>query len=410
MKKRLAVILSLILACAIFSGCMADVSQIAINEDGTGACVIYTGFEENEYNKIIEEMGIPAEEMNDEEAVVFEYDDKTYIGHVIKFDFADIAELNDTINLHFGSEDVNVDKGMISFGIDGEKLKLEVNSTEETGDTQSTQEQAQMAGIDFDEEAIKKLEESAIVLDITFPNEVVKTSGADVSAIKVDGKNLTINYMQLSKDLDGKAETFTFESAIKVQDKSEDKTVIFEDVKEDDWYYNQVMEMVAKGLFNGKGDNLFCPDDTMTKAEFIAVASRILWTKPILNLCPGDDTIWWDRYYNMCVTEGLFSEEDFDYAKMDDGMTRQEMALVASRVAESQEGFEYPEVWVSEEDISDISEADEKFIDYITFCYSLGILCGADEEGSFKPNDTLTRAEASTVLYRIINADARINN
>ena len=41
----------------------------------------------------------------------------------------------------------------------------------------------------------------------------------------------------------------------------------FTDVKQGDWYYETVTEMTEKGLFNGKGNNLFCPNDTMTKAN-----------------------------------------------------------------------------------------------------------------------------------------------
>ena len=55
----------------------------------------------------------------------------------------------------------------------------------------------------------------------------------------------------------------------------------FTDVKQGDWYYETITEMTEKGLFNGKGNNLFCPDDNST----------ILSNKVILCLGANPDII-----------------------------------------------------------------------------------------------------------------------
>ncbi|MCD8017850.1 MAG: S-layer homology domain-containing protein [Oscillospiraceae bacterium] len=50
-------------------------------------------------------------------------------------------------------------------------------------------------------------------------------------------------------------------------------------------------------------------------------------------------------------------------------------------------------------DVPDATEIDAKYKDAIEYCYYIGLLTGG-EEGSFRPTDTLTRAEAATVLRK----------
>jgi len=410
--KLSALILSIVLICVMLSGCLADVCEVMINPDGSGSCVIYEGFEEKEYEEIQKQMQeAGAEPDEDEIGESFDYNGKTYIGSVKKFDFADISELKDTLNLYFGNIYFgNEEQDPAIFGTDfvvsEDTLTCTISIKEEAADVILMESDGGV--FDIDEEEKKKLEEAVVILDITFPSEIKKISGMDTEFVTADENNVVIDLIGLSKELDGKEEVFTFECSFDAPAEEQKESVSFADVTEDDWYYEQVMEMVELGLFEGKGDNLFCPDDTMTKAEFITVVARMCCSKPVLNLTECDADIWWDRYYKACIDWSIISEEDFVRESMDNGMSRQEMALVAVNLAEQQEGFEFPETFKTEEDIPDYEDINERFLDYVISCYSYGILCGADEEGSFKPNDTLTRAEASTVLYRILEPSARV--
>jgi hypothetical protein len=46
----------------------------------------------------------------------------------------------------------------------------------------------------------------------------------------------------------------------------------FEDVKENDWFYNDVKTAVESGLVNGKTSTTYAPDDNLTYAEAIKLA------------------------------------------------------------------------------------------------------------------------------------------
>ena len=45
----------------------------------------------------------------------------------------------------------------------------------------------------------------------------------------------------------------------------------FTDVKSGSWFYNNVMYLVNKGVIKGKGDNMFAPNDSITRAEFVQI-------------------------------------------------------------------------------------------------------------------------------------------
>lgn len=50
----------------------------------------------------------------------------------------------------------------------------------------------------------------------------------------------------------------------------------FKDVAERAWYYNDVKNMFLAGYVNGKSDDVFAPEDNITRAELCAVLNRVL--------------------------------------------------------------------------------------------------------------------------------------
>lgn len=191
----------------------------------------------------------------------------------------------------------------------------------------------------------------------------------------------------------------------------------FWDVKPTDWYYTQVQAMVQRGLFAGKGpiDNgvgTFAPNDTMTKAEFVTVVARMFYKDDEINNFDSGTGIWWDKYYNACVSKGIFSEYEMAYDSMEKGMSREEMSFVAIRALRKIEGqaTRTYDMTKANSVIPDYSQVSKHLQSFVVKAYADGLLCGTDAQGTFAPKDTLTRAEASTVLYRIVESDARTPN
>ena len=180
------------------------------------------------------------------------------------------------------------------------------------------------------------------------------------------------------------------------------------------WAYDAIMDMVEMGLFAGtespdaNGYGLFSPNSPMTRAQFVTVVTRYLYNDELTKLSnegvKGD--YWYSNNYEVAVHNGLISEKEFSEADMVVAMTRQEMAMVLVRAAA--EVGDYPEQLISTQRIADYSTVGSYYKDYVRQCYSMGMICGTDSKGTFAPMGTLTRAQAATVLYRLVRADNRI--
>lgn len=184
----------------------------------------------------------------------------------------------------------------------------------------------------------------------------------------------------------------------------------FRDVQPNNWYYETVMEMARQGLFAGKGEivdgvGTFAPNDTMTRAEFITVVSRILYPDaPIEKL---DGAPWWHGYYKQLTDAGIIDHNVFN-GQMEVNISRQEMAYVAIQAMKAGgENIDIINRTTAIKKIPDFNTVGDAYKTFVGQAYSEGIICGADSKGTFKPLDTLTRAEAATVLYRIINEESR---
>lgn len=53
-----------------------------------------------------------------------------------------------------------------------------------------------------------------------------------------------------------------------------EKDNLFDDVKKDDWYYDDVINAVAKGLFNGTENKTFAPNENITREQIAAIMFR----------------------------------------------------------------------------------------------------------------------------------------
>lgn len=181
----------------------------------------------------------------------------------------------------------------------------------------------------------------------------------------------------------------------------------FSDVPESHWAYGAVTAMVQDGLFKGKtepvdGVGTFAPDAPMTRAEFVTVLTRLLWPDRLTGQTTGGK--WWQENYETALAAGLLYDGELDGGALDVPMERQEAAMVLVR-ASAVKGF--PARMAGEEAVADLAEVDEIYRNYVRTCFALGILCGVDSRGSFAPHGTLTRAQAATVIYRLMDGSGR---
>ncbi len=184
----------------------------------------------------------------------------------------------------------------------------------------------------------------------------------------------------------------------------------FSDVPKSYWGYETIMRMAEEGIFKGttepvNGVAKFSPEDDMTRAEFITASLRATFTEA--SDIGNDSKVWWRKYYYFALEEGILIRGELDDGQLDEPMTREEMAMIMVRCVEAMgEKLAQRIKWTQ---IPDYSEIDTYFKYYVRDCYSYGLLCGIDDDGTFDPKATLTRAEAATVICRLIDKDMRVD-
>ena len=183
----------------------------------------------------------------------------------------------------------------------------------------------------------------------------------------------------------------------------------FSDVPSTHWAHSSIMRMTEMGLFSGtstpvNGVGTFSPNNSMTRAEFITVVVRYLYSDVIDSMPSGSD--WYFPYYATAVSKGLFSTDDFYYDALNNPIPRQEMSFILVRALMAK--GETLDTRLSDTAIPDYNSVGAAYKSSVKTAYKMGLLVGTDAKGSFNPMGILTRAEASTALYRLVDTTARV--
>lgn len=173
----------------------------------------------------------------------------------------------------------------------------------------------------------------------------------------------------------------------------------FTDIKNSDWFAEAVKKMSESGIIKGYPDGTFKPQKAVTYGEFIKLVV-VAKTGPYIGNSPTGH--WAERYYNTGIKLGLFTGADIKKTDLDEGIPREFMALMIANIFK---GIKIDNYDLIQESIIDLQES--KYYQHeIIKAYGLGILTGYPD-GTYKPDGTLTRAESTTVINRILNEDQR---
>lgn len=177
----------------------------------------------------------------------------------------------------------------------------------------------------------------------------------------------------------------------------------FKDLKDTNWAYKYVDKLVKKGGIKGYPDNTFRPTGTITNAEFLKTV-----VGATLGECKATDKHWASGYMQKALEEGIIRDGELAREKWDNPITRQKMAVVIARTCE----------YVLKEDIActNRDEIKASIIDYEGLCefckdsivdvYAKGIITGYPD-GTFGGSKTATRAEASTMIVKMLESSER---
>lgn len=176
----------------------------------------------------------------------------------------------------------------------------------------------------------------------------------------------------------------------------------FTDVPVGSWYEEEVYAACEAGLMQGVGGNAFAPVRTLTLWEGVALAARVhrIHTAGKDDLETG--TPWYETYVNYALKNGL----------LDAAPTPSEGAAVLSRA-----GFaallaralpeEELEAVNPVDAIPDVPRSHPR-AEAIYRLFGAGVMVGTDQSGTFRPEKSLTRAEAAAVVLRMTDPERRV--
>lgn len=164
------------------------------------------------------------------------------------------------------------------------------------------------------------------------------------------------------------------------------------------WAEKIIIECTDKKYLDGYDDGSFRPDNPVSAAEFAKIYSA--WKGSFYQITSG---YWATPYIRLLLDSGMF--ENDDYRDYEEKMTREK---VAKAIINSLKGEYFPSnLQKYYEIIPDSDRIDEAYKDYAVKAYISGIMSG-DEDGSFKPDSYVTRAEILSIIDRAIHTDKRV--
>lgn len=174
----------------------------------------------------------------------------------------------------------------------------------------------------------------------------------------------------------------------------------FSDLPATHWARGNISTLVEDGVISGYPDGQFKPEGTITYAEFIKLAV-------LATTCNNPGTAyschWATNYYYTAIQAGLFLESEILQTMFDCPIPRSDMALIVSNAVDQPVCKEDENVIHSY--IVDISQAPNRE-EAVIKAYLLGIISGYSDR-TFRPDAKLTRAEAATVILRLIDPSKR---
>ena len=178
----------------------------------------------------------------------------------------------------------------------------------------------------------------------------------------------------------------------------------FKDVSEAHWAYKAISKIKEKGLIYGKSVDYFAPEDSLTRAELVTLINRIIESEELdLSVKINSNSIINKKYTDL---NGHWAREDIEKLtqyqiiegyedgsfKPDKSISRAEVAKIINKMLKKPE--------VEEKCVFVDLEKTHWSYRNIANLSGYGLINGY-EDGTFRPEGGITRAEISKIIYEI---------
>lgn len=179
----------------------------------------------------------------------------------------------------------------------------------------------------------------------------------------------------------------------------------FSDVPADYWAHDCIVELAEKGIINGFEGGLYKPQEKVTRAQFIKLltCAADCYVQGYQNVqFDSNDKSgeWYEPYVSSGIYSGIIKADDvYNGFKPSEPITRGEAAVWTAKAMALDT--------LSDTKYSDITDDTQSAA--ASKAAGAGIITGY-EDGTFKPDNTLTRAEAAALIKRISDKTVAVNS
>lgn len=178
---------------------------------------------------------------------------------------------------------------------------------------------------------------------------------------------------------------------------------LFSDISQALWAKEAIDYLAQRKIINGKSENIFAPNDYLTRAEAVKLLVTAFNIEiPAELSLPFDDvnnSDWFYPYLCAAYKSGLIQGITQNMFAPQQTITRQDIAVLISRIIKSdEEGADLT--------FSDSGEISDYAKNSVSLLYSLGIINGTDQN-RFAPHENTTRAQAAKIWYNAIKTGVR---
>lgn len=173
----------------------------------------------------------------------------------------------------------------------------------------------------------------------------------------------------------------------------------FTDLDTVEWARESIEGLFNKGIINGKGQRLYCPNDMITREEFVKILMSMYNTELVDDVTlPFEDVstdVWYYKYVKSAYLAGVTNGVTENKFGVGINVSRQDLCVMIVRFMNS--------IGKTFTGIQTVNFSDEDMIsdyarDAVSTLSSSGVVSG-DGNGKFNPLKNATRAEAAKIVY-----------
>ncbi|BBH20506.1 hypothetical protein Back11_18510 [Paenibacillus baekrokdamisoli] len=184
----------------------------------------------------------------------------------------------------------------------------------------------------------------------------------------------------------------------------------FDDVPSNHWVNNALKVLAAKHVITGLTDITFLPQGEITRAEFVAMLTRLfgLKAKNPSVFTDVDSSKWYADAVDAAYEAKLVVGKTATTFGPDEKVSREEMAVMLVRAYEYKNGKDAREGTKADNPFVDSDQISAWAVEYVQSAFVEGLMKGTGNN-RFNPAAYATRADVAQAIYNLLNRSSSTN-